>query len=62
MVRDTTTRPNTRGTIRDRLALVADFKHAYPDADVLVRHGAKALGEMLELEILTGARRANSED
>ena len=28
----------------------------YPDADALVRHGAKALEEMRQLEIMTGAR------
>lgn len=53
---------NDAGRSGEQLLRQLAEKINYPDADVLVRHGAAALGEMLELEILTGARRANRED
>jgi len=42
----------------DLIGMLADDIH-YPDVDALIRHGADALQEMRQLEILTGTRSAN---
>lgn len=46
---------DTRQTGEQLLRVLAEQIN-YPDADALVKHGAEALEEMRQLEILTGAR------
>jgi hypothetical protein len=47
---------NTAGLSGEDLLRAMAAEIGYPDADAFVRHGASALAEMRELEILTGTR------
>ena len=47
---------NTENKSGEELLRALAAKINYPDADALVAHGADALREMRELEILTGTR------
>ena len=53
---------NDSGHTGEQLLRALAEKTGYPDADAFVRHGADALRELRELEILTGARALTKEN